>query len=275
MSQKNVETLRAMVTKFNRSGFLPEDLFDPDVELFNIRESPLPGPYRGYAGLLEWRQGVFEVIDDGRFEIDDVVDVDESDLVIYKNRLLGRARHSGIEIDISWTNVNWFREGRIYRSKSFTSRAEALKAVGLAEYAMSQESTTRDLVELTRQAFDAGSRHDIDAIMGFHVPGAIWDLSDLGLGTFDGSAAIRGFVEDWFATWQDLVLEAEEIVDLGQGVVFAPVREEGRPTASGGHVEQQRGWVTLWVEGNITRIVIYLEIDEARAAAERLAEERE
>ena len=201
--------------------------------------------------------------------------MDESDLVIYKNRLLGRARHSGIEIDISWTNVNWFREGRIYRSKSFTSRAEALKAVGLAEYAMSQESTTRDLVELTRQAFDAGSRHDIDAIMGFHVPGAIWDLSDLGLGTFDGSAAIRGFVEDWFATWQDLVLEAEEIVDLGQGVVFAPVREEGRPTASGGHVEQQRGWVTLWVEGNITRIVIYLEIDEARAAAERLAEERE
>jgi hypothetical protein len=32
--------------------------------------------------------------------------------------------------------------------------------------------------------------------------------------------------------------------------------------------------VTLWVKGNITRIVIYLNIDQARAAAERLAEER-
>jgi ketosteroid isomerase-like protein len=139
---------------------------------------------------------------------------------------------------------------------------------------MSQESTSPDSVELTQRALDAGSRHDIDAIMGFHVPNAVWDLSDLGLGTFDGAAAIRGFVEDWFATWQDLVLEAEEIVDLGDGVVFAPVREEGRPTASGGHVEQQRGWVALWVKGSLTRIVIYLNIDEARAAAERLAQER-
>jgi ketosteroid isomerase-like protein len=133
MSQENVEVVRAMVTMFNRTGFLPEDLFDPDVELFNIRESPMPGPYRGYTGLLEWRQGVFDVIDQGRFEIEDVIDVEDSGLVIYKNRLLGRARHSGIEIDISWTNVNWLREGRIYRSESFTSHAEALQAAGLAE----------------------------------------------------------------------------------------------------------------------------------------------
>jgi len=110
--------------------------------------------------------------------------------------------------------------------------------------------------------------------MGFHVPDAVWDVSDLGLGAFDGAAAIRGFVEDWFATWRDLVLETQEIVDLGHGVVFVPVREEGRPTASGGHVEQQRGWVTLWAEGNITRIAIYFDTDEARAVAERLAEDR-
>jgi ketosteroid isomerase-like protein len=139
---------------------------------------------------------------------------------------------------------------------------------------MPEESTTPDVMELVRQAFDAGSRHDVDAIMGFHASDAVWDLSDLGLGTFDGAAAIRGFVEDWFATWQDLVLEAEEIVDLGHGVVFVPVREEGHPTASGGHVEQQRGWVASWVEGNITRIVICFDIEKARAAAERLAEER-
>jgi hypothetical protein len=133
MSQANVEVVRAMIAMFNRTGFLPEDLFDPEVELFNIRESPLPGPYRGYAGLLKWRQEVVEVVDEWRFEIDDVIDVDESDLVIYKNRLLGRAKHTGLEIDISWTNLNWFSEGRIYRSESFTSHAQALKAAGLEE----------------------------------------------------------------------------------------------------------------------------------------------
>ncbi len=133
MAQENVEVVRTMVAIFNRTGFLPEALFDPEIELFNIRESPLPGPYRGYGGLLQWRKGVFELIDEGRFEIDDVLDVDASDLVIYKNRLLGRARHTGIEIDISWTNVQWFREGGIYLSESFTSHAEALQAAGLSE----------------------------------------------------------------------------------------------------------------------------------------------
>ena len=133
MSQENVEVVRAMIAMFNRTGFLPEDLFDPGVQLFNIRESPLPGPYRGYAGLLEWRQEVVEVVDEWRFEIDGVIDVDESDLVVYENRLLGRAKHTGLEIDMSWTNVNWFREGRICRSESFTSRAQALKVAGLSE----------------------------------------------------------------------------------------------------------------------------------------------
>jgi ketosteroid isomerase-like protein len=133
MSQENVEVVREMIRRFNQDGFLPEDLFDPDVELSNVRESPLPGPYHGYEGLREWREGVFEVVEDGRYEIDDLLDVGEADLVIYSIRLLGRARHTGLEIDIGWTNVNWFREGRIYRSESFTNHPEALEAAGLSE----------------------------------------------------------------------------------------------------------------------------------------------
>jgi ketosteroid isomerase-like protein len=129
-------------------------------------------------------------------------------------------------------------------------------------------------VELVRQAFDAGNRHDVDAIIGLHVPEAVWDLSDQGLGTFKGVAAIRGWVEDWFETWADLRLDVLEIADLGQGGVFSRVREEGRP-ANGGHVEQHRGWVILVGEGKIARTTIYLDIDQARSAAERLAEARE
>jgi hypothetical protein len=36
-----------------------------------------------------------------------------------------------IEIDIGWTNVQWFREGRICRFESFTNHQEALEAAGL------------------------------------------------------------------------------------------------------------------------------------------------
>ena len=108
---------------------------------------------------------------------------------------------------------------------------------------MPEESTTPDLVELVRQAFDAGNRHDVDAIMGLHAHDAVWDLSDQGLGTFEGVAAIRGWVEDWFGTWADLRLDVLDVVDLGHGgVVFSRVREEGRLAEGDGHVEQQRGW---------------------------------
>lgn len=58
----------------------------------------------------------------------------------------------------------------------------------------------------------------------------------------------------------------EEILGLGGGVALVRVLQKGRPAGSSGHVEQQRGWVILWVQGKIERVAIYLDIDEARAA---------
>jgi ketosteroid isomerase-like protein len=140
---------------------------------------------------------------------------------------------------------------------------------------MSEESMTPDLVELSRRAYEATSRHDIDALMGFYAPSAVWDGSNVGIGTFEGVAAIRSFVEEWWGTWGEHTFEVEEIVDLGHGVVLSSLREDGRLVDSDGHVEQQRAAVVVWVKGIIERQTPYLDIDEARAAAERLAEERE
>jgi ketosteroid isomerase-like protein len=139
---------------------------------------------------------------------------------------------------------------------------------------MSEESTTPDLVELTRDVFDAASRHDLDAAMSFYARDAVWDSSDTGLGTFEGVAAIRRFVEDWWGTWADYVLKVEEIVDLGHGVVFSSALEDGRLAGSNRHVEQRLGYIVLWAQGMIERQTFHLDIDAARAAAERLAEER-
>ena len=139
---------------------------------------------------------------------------------------------------------------------------------------MPDESTTPHLVALTRRALEAANSHDLDAVMSFYAPDAVWDLSDAGLGTFEGVAAIRSFIQEWWETWGDHLLEVEEIVDLGHGVVFSPLREDGRLVGSDSHVEQRRGWVYLWVHGMVERQMGYLDIDEARAAAERLAESR-
>ena len=142
---------------------------------------------------------------------------------------------------------------------------------------MSEESRTSNLIELTRQAYDPANldRRDFDAMLTFSGPDSVWDMSRWGLGTFEGREAIRGFLEDWMGAYEEFRIELEEILDLGAGVVFVVVRQSARPVGSDSHVELRNGAVHLWSEGVILRTTIYPHnIDDARAAAERLAESR-
>ena len=133
MSQEDVEMVRASFERFNQDGYLPEDLFDPAVELSNVRESPLPGPYRGYEGLRQWSDDLREVLYEARFEIEEQIDVEAQSAVITRVRLRGRARHTDIAIDFPFTIVGWVRDGRVYRTDGFTEHSDALKAAGLRE----------------------------------------------------------------------------------------------------------------------------------------------
>lgn len=138
----------------------------------------------------------------------------------------------------------------------------------------SGESTTRDPVELARQMTEASNRGDIDAWMSFFAPDAVWDMSPMDMGLWEGCAAIRSFREEWGSAYDDLAHEVEAILDLGNGVVFAVVTQRGRPAGSAGEVNQQAARVSVTADGLIERITSYPDIDEARAVAERLAEER-
>ena len=139
---------------------------------------------------------------------------------------------------------------------------------------MSEESTTPDLVELQNRLTDAGSRRDLDAMTAFYAPVAVYDMSPTGMGTFDGRAAARGFLEDWFSSYEEYELEAEETLDLGNGVGFRVLIMKGRPVGSSGEVQLRYAAVGVLEEGKIVRMTNYNDIDEARAAAERLAQER-
>ena len=110
--------------------------------------------------------------------------------------------------------------------------------------------------------------------MSFYAADAVWDMSDVGVGTFEGTAAIRSFFEDWWATWEDHHQEIREFQDFGNGVLFAAIQEHGRLPGSDRRVEHTRGWVAAWVDDKVVRMTAYLDIGEARAAAERLAQER-
>jgi len=139
---------------------------------------------------------------------------------------------------------------------------------------MAEESTTPDLVALTRQLFDAASSGDVDALMQFYAPDAVWETT---LVTLDGSAAIRERLEEWLGAFDELEFELEEILDLGNGVTLTVVNQRARPagsSSSGGYMQRQEALIGVWEQGMVTHATTYLDIDEARAAAERLAQER-
>jgi ketosteroid isomerase-like protein len=139
---------------------------------------------------------------------------------------------------------------------------------------MPEESTAPDPVELTRLAFEAVNQRDIDAVMGFFAPDAILDGRAAG-GLYEGRAAIRGFLDDWLGSFAELRMEGEEYVVRDDGVVLAVVNQEGRPVGVEGQVHQQEGWAICWsADSLIVRLTTRTDIDEARAAAERLAESR-
>jgi len=137
---------------------------------------------------------------------------------------------------------------------------------------MSEESTTPDLVELVGRAFQAANRRDFDAVASSFAEDATFD----GRGVpehYEGRAAIRSMVEEWFGSYAELEFRLEEVRDLGNGVVFAVVIQNGRLAASAGHLRQREGWVFVWVGGSVAHLETS-EVDEGRDAAERLAQER-
>jgi ketosteroid isomerase-like protein len=139
---------------------------------------------------------------------------------------------------------------------------------------MPEEPTTPDLAELTRSWLEAINRGDYDAFMGFWGPDPVSLTSDGGLGTFEGRAAIRGFFEDWVSSYEEFEVMAEEIVPLGNGVTYAILSQRGRPVDSSGEVRLRYASVGLSVNGLAVQVTNYLDLDKARAAAERLAQER-
>jgi ketosteroid isomerase-like protein len=136
-----------------------------------------------------------------------------------------------------------------------------------------EQSTTPDLVALSRRTFRAFSCGDVDTVMSVYAPDAVWE--SVGLGTsFEGRTAIRGFIEDWTGAYEEFEMQPEEILDLGGGVTLDVVLQSGRPVGSTGRVEFRFAAVAVWEESLVVRVTNYTDIDEARAAAERLARER-
>ena len=139
---------------------------------------------------------------------------------------------------------------------------------------MSEGSTVTDLVELTRRAATVADGGDVGAIMRFVGPDSVWDVSAWSFGVYEGQRAIRRFLEDWIGSFAEYRREVEEVLDLGNGVAYAVTVTRGRPAGRADEVPLRGAEVCVWEGGVATRVTYYRDPEEARAAAQRLADSR-
>ena len=110
---------------------LPLELWDPNLRIQNMPEFPIQAAYDGHEGLARWRDDIGEVIEDLRFDVEEIDLGDER--VLSVQRATGRASHSGIAMDIQWASVLTLRDGKIVHAQGYWTREQAREAVGLRE----------------------------------------------------------------------------------------------------------------------------------------------
>jgi ketosteroid isomerase-like protein len=130
MSEENVLAVRRLAAAINE-GPIPRELLAEDFELKNATTAVTDATYHGYEGGLKWREDLFDVVDDARYEIDEIL-ASGADYVVVANRVVGRGASSGVPVSLRWSSVFWFREGQIARVAGFGRRRDALRAVGLS-----------------------------------------------------------------------------------------------------------------------------------------------
>jgi ketosteroid isomerase-like protein len=137
---------------------------------------------------------------------------------------------------------------------------------------MPQDSTSPEVAELVKRYGDALDARDFAALESLYAPGAVASFG--ALGSHEGPAAIRRFFEDFTGSFADFENEFEEIRDLGGGVVFVVFAQRGRLEGAVDWVQLRSASAVALRDGRIERQANDVDLDAARAAAERLAAER-
>ncbi|MCD6016641.1 MAG: SnoaL-like domain [Solirubrobacterales bacterium] len=133
------------------------------------------------------------------------------------------------------------------------------------EGAMSQRSE-----ELVRQVVEATNRKDPEAFVATLSPDVDWEDAVFwteGPRIFRGRAAVRGWLERVWEPWEDLQMEAQEIVGASNGRLFVELGLTARGKGSG--VETQlRFWTVSWIaDGRIAKRRAFRDRADALKAA--------
>ena len=134
MSNENEDLVRQWALAFNaRDTDSLLALTSPDFEfapyLATLIETTV---YRGHAGLGKYFEDADAAWEAMEVRLDDFREVDPH-IAVLSGVLCGKGRASGLEVQVPLAWVAEFRAGKAVRITTYTSKPEALEAVGLRE----------------------------------------------------------------------------------------------------------------------------------------------
>jgi ketosteroid isomerase-like protein len=132
VSRQDLELVRSMLETLNESGVEAAlDQIHPDFEGVTPPElSPEPDTYRGHEGIRRYFAGFEGVMDEVRWEADELIEAPD-DRVVAGIRLLTRSVATGLELELPVWQLCTVRDGKVLRIEGFAKREDALRAAGI------------------------------------------------------------------------------------------------------------------------------------------------
>jgi ketosteroid isomerase-like protein len=131
MAKENVEFVRRGYEALEQGDLeafkeLARDRLDPAFEFHHVWDGRV---FKGYEGTMQWLSDTQETWQDYKQEVEEIIDLGEHVVVVLGISALGAG--SGVPVAQEFAVVWTFDGGTVVRARSFTSRADALEAVGL------------------------------------------------------------------------------------------------------------------------------------------------
>jgi ketosteroid isomerase-like protein len=266
VSQENVESSDRVWARFmagDTDGVFA--LLDPEVEVHEPPDLPGARVYHGHAGWQAQLDKFAEAFTDFAYERLECIDC--GDEVVSVIRAKGTATSSGIAGEITYAQVETWRAGRATSIRYFTSRADALKAVGLDEQAMSQKNVevVRRFTAALVRAQDTG---DWQPVLAELDPDVEIDDLDISLDTehYRGHDKFREWIGVWNDAWESWRIEDLEVRTVGEDRAVALFSMIVTGKGSGIELSRHDAVVSRLRAGKITELGYYNDQQQALKA---------
>jgi ketosteroid isomerase-like protein len=131
---ERIAFLRNAYDSFIETGILPRERYADDFvwDMSTFTGWPEKQVYLGHAGATEFLDTWRASWDDWKLELTEVIDSGGDDIVAVC-RQEGRAKDGGVLVEMTFAMLWTVRDGKFARQRMYTTKEEALAALGVSE----------------------------------------------------------------------------------------------------------------------------------------------